>query len=551
MLTDKDAAAWLVYATAEDELAHYGVKGMRWGVRKEEELSERDLAVRKAAGANSKTSDKYKAMYGPKQSSDGLTDKQKKILLGVGIGVGVAALAVGSVFAYKYISVNGVRQLIPFDKKEFLYNVKDYIDDTPVQPATPFQNFLAKGAQQKFENTIGFSKDDFANLSTEPVNLDVGSILKRVSTEKESVINPSGFFAAHKEADINRYKAVLPTYWQQWGFEKKEGFVVSLKNKKPIKAPSPKKTIDIFKSIFDDVIEQDEFIGDDLESLTIKKIKVPVRQVVEDFADSLVNYTAKNDDELAQIVFPNFSMAWVTDGEKNNPLVAAFFDKVKAEGFNALVDMNDAGSIGDQPLRILDGSIFEISGHDILSTEAIKIAQDKILELAHMLNDNELAHFGVLGMKWGQRKSEGPASGVASKKTDDQAKATAKELGRLMQYSKKNTEAQRRIRQINKRVAKRSELDSEYEKAIAYHKPIQLKRQTTETKIAKGVVIGGASAYLVYKNADFLSRAMNSAVLAKQAANGAAAAAPFINKFGDKPISVMAQGLDGIWRLAA
>lgn len=63
-------------------LAHYGVKGMRWGVRK------------------NKTSSQSKSAEGEKQKKK-LSDKQRKILITAGISLAVGALVVGGIVATK------------------------------------------------------------------------------------------------------------------------------------------------------------------------------------------------------------------------------------------------------------------------------------------------------------------------------------------------------------------------------------------------------------------------------------------------------------------
>lgn len=409
----------------EEVLAHYGVLGMHWGIHKKEDhpgrkMSAKDQAFLKKAGVDPRHSESLKAKYGPgsnKESNEEfhLTPTQKKVLIGVGVGVGVAA-AVGAAY---YFHNKGPG----FDAE--LEALKKYIPKpSPDGTKSPsFQKEWAAYQEQAGARLLGMGKHDYRKLSDEPTNLPIGHILKRVTTEKETTIRPGGFFAAHDQADVERYKAILPVFWKQWGQTagKKEGYVVNLAAKVPIKAPSEKETFNLLKSMLNDQVP----VKAQLPSL----IRPQGGPTSVKFRDMFWHIGPKDTDhEAALAVFPHFSQLWA-DGADKNPAVQHFFKKVKEAGYNALPDINDAGALAKRPLRTLDGSIFEIVGHEPLSKEAIVAAQQGIQAIAHriaMLINNLfyeplgggtmelthqeqrgldfLEHHGVLGMKWGHRK---------------------------------------------------------------------------------------------------------------------------------------------------
>jgi hypothetical protein len=124
-----------------------------------------------------------------------------------------------------------------------------------------------------------------------------------------------------------------------------------------------------------------------------------------------------DNDSFARKYFPQFAMGWANE---NHPATRHFFTKLKEQGYNAVVDMNDAGALSKQPMRLLDGSLFSIAGHETLTREAIITAQENIQALVHalegfrMLYDDKpqldeglLVHYGVKGMHWGIRNDEG------------------------------------------------------------------------------------------------------------------------------------------------
>lgn len=168
--------------------------------------------------------------------------------------------------------------------------------------------------------------------------------------------------------------------------------------------------------------------------------------------------------------------------------------------------------------------------------------------LAHAIANDELAHYGVPGMKWGHRKSKPPASGIKSHDIDKLAKTDAKERAKLYLESYDNPYAKGLV---NRRIASRSEKDPEYAKAFAYHKPLAEKSERVKGNIIAGAIVVGSAAYIGSYHKDFLMRLAGSAALKVAARRGAKAAAPVLKAIGNKPITLMAQGLDGVWRLAA
>ncbi len=234
-------------------------------------------------------------------------------------------------------------------------------------PPDATQNFLDISNAVKGMNAAGFSKEAVDKLSTSRIDISAGSIVKRISMTKETDIRPGGFYAAFKSADVERYKAVLPIYWKQWGNAGKDGFVVNLKANSDIKAPSPRETFDMFQ----------EFISSSGPQGSLRRKSV--RKNLLGLAPIL---PGQDDDDgtFARQIFPSFSILWNEQGSEI-PVVRDFLSSVKERGFNAVVDMNDAGSLGESPMRFLDGSLFNVDSHDVLSAGDIRAAQEAIINL--------------------------------------------------------------------------------------------------------------------------------------------------------------------------
>lgn len=386
--------------TEDDFLEHFGVKGMRWGIRKEEtsnissstetkktNLSQLEKDVLKTVEKDGLTEERMRRLYGPKdKNQDGpeaprLTEQQKQALKKAVVVVGAA----GALYALNHY---GTKALI----KRQLGSAGESAN------MVSFWTDHLSGAHRKpFDPSRSISK-----LSDEAVHLKAGSILKRISTDQELSIKPNGFYASYKDVDVERYKAAMPIYWKIWNSEgtpATSGYIVNLRAKQDIKAPSPKETYELFKGF-----------------LETKDSLNPQRTWAEKFSWGMEGRHITND-KIAKSAWYSFANLWSNDHE---PSVKQFFEYIQSKGYNALIDINDAGSLGDSPLRIINSSIFEHAGADVLTEKAIKAAQKSVTRLSHMLfiyqnselemdnnpyyEDDFLEHYGVKGMQWGIRK---------------------------------------------------------------------------------------------------------------------------------------------------
>lgn len=398
----------VVDALLADYLAHYGVKGMKWGVINEDgpvgdttggstnkkvELSQLEKDVLDVAAKQGMTDDRMRSRFGPdsvqtQKERRQLSEGQKKALKGA-VVIGGAALAIYALNKYgdkiladqlNSLGENGdSKNLVKFWKEH-----QAGVHRVPFQP--------------------GFN---FEKMSDVGVDLSAGSILSRISTDQELNIRPGGFYAAFKPEDVQRYKAVLPVYWKQWGIanETNTGYEIALKAKTAIKAPSPKETFKMFA----------DFIGDDGDTGFAKVARSSNNIAATVYAQAVKN-GGMSKEAAAKDLWGQFAASWTNN---DDPIVSGFFDRVKSSGYNALIDINDAGSIGDAPLRVLDGTLFDHAGAKELSRTAIKSAQENLVRLKHesleeapmhdeMVDDllaDYMAHYGIKGQKWGVRRT--------------------------------------------------------------------------------------------------------------------------------------------------
>lgn len=89
--------------------------------------------------------------------------------------------------------------------------------------------------------------------------------------------------------------------------------------------------------------------------------------------DPLAGY--KNTEDFARKNWPAYAAKLLNTGDPDlAPMIKHFTD----QGYNAFVDSNDAGALANTPMRLLDGSMFKIVGTEALSAGDIKKAQDDL-----------------------------------------------------------------------------------------------------------------------------------------------------------------------------
>ena len=109
--------------TEDDELMHYGVKGMRWGVRRYQNKDGSLTSAGKKRAKKSDDSDNERA----KKSDDSdnekhkLTDKQKKAIVAGSVAVATSLAVIGGMYIYKknnipiHVTVNSFGKKINVD----------------------------------------------------------------------------------------------------------------------------------------------------------------------------------------------------------------------------------------------------------------------------------------------------------------------------------------------------------------------------------------------------------------------------------------------------
>lgn len=340
-----------------DELIHYGILGMHWGIRKPEPfvgtkkskelVSDHDRNLtrfRKHLKSRGMTEDLVRL----KQGAFDFLDEHKKAVIATAI---VAAAATAAVL---YLKAN--KKTIPVSMFD---QAKPYLDE------------------------FKFNWD-------KPVDMPAGSILQRVSSVAEDTPKAEGFFCAFLPDDVERYKgflsgkgaAFLPS--ARMG---SEGVLNDYRSLVPVKAPSASETVKYYKEL--------------AESNPMFRAWVEAHDYSR--RGSILNFKAY--DWQANLKLN--SLHWSNDATDIGK--TTFLTHLRQKGYTAVIDFNDAGNLSKTPLLTLDGSDFEIVKHTVVTIGEMEASLARGLgELLHayitsLLESDELMHRDMFGHRWAQR----------------------------------------------------------------------------------------------------------------------------------------------------
>lgn len=273
-------------------LMHYGVKGMRWGVVKDDEPTSGE------AGAKAD----YKAIYRPKAPS---TSQEKR----------AKALSTTTQFVDKHEPPNGRSKLSPETKKKLIYGIVGglavaavvggayYAKKNGVSlPNVNLDSYLeaTKTSRLSAINADFITK---ASFDRKGFTLPAGHTFSRISGGVEKSFGHVTYTSS-SDADFNRYVAQLGHAMTH---------KVTFKSTQPVKVSS---------------------LTSALETL---------REVLGGSAGRVV------DREEALNTYRE-----LIGGKWDSPLASDFFSAMKKKGFSALIDEMDAGVISESPLIIFN-----------------------------------------------------------------------------------------------------------------------------------------------------------------------------------------------------
>lgn len=373
----------------EETLMHYGVKGMHWGKVKKEEKSGRTASKAKPAPSVPKnvsdrddTDDAYAmaqaylaaSKKGAKPSDKealanltanqkkfhdkfepsvakgedphkGLTPEQKAALKKAAIGAAV----VGGIAAAVYLSQKSGGTTAGKTSTH-----TSWAEEYAAKQAKKVAKFEGLAGQAIHKNdyaeavshsksvawSAGYIKD--SSFKQTGFTLPAGHTFHRISTGVETSFKNGGTYATHSTEDFHRYVAA---FRQEKGGQPLNH--INFTTKGEFRVPS---LVDTLQTMKETLAEMNGVHVDD----------VPQAKVVSTY-QRLSGGAWSNEDKGT----------------------ATFFANLAKKGYHAIVDEMDAGVIGEAPLVIFGHDNLTEKTHKPLTSEAIKLAESSLIEIAN------------------------------------------------------------------------------------------------------------------------------------------------------------------------
>jgi hypothetical protein len=311
-----------------DEIIHYGVKGMRWGIRKEEETSERDAVTEKYKAAHkpkktpplkegaanlAKNEEKFKAKIDGDKPKNSAAAKAKKFAsnhkVALTTGAAITALILANVIAEKrtVASIEELRgksiDLETFSKHVMHSKIKTWARDDYFKPQS-------------------FDREEFS--------LPAGHTFHRLSTKGETSFK-SATYATHSREDFDRYVAQF-----RQELDTPNLHHITFHAKEEIRVPKLGTVLETLKGVLS--------------------------------GDSTDDHALKAYQELS-------GGSW-SDGRAQG-----LFSALRKKGFGAIVDEMDAGVIGETPLVIFATNALGSKSSNVMSNGDIRGSENNLVEL--------------------------------------------------------------------------------------------------------------------------------------------------------------------------
>lgn len=216
--------------------------------------------------------------------------------------------------------------------------------------------YFATGGSLKKQQK--YTEEWYDSLDTGKTFIEKGATMNRIVRGVDDRALSGRLYVSTLESDHEMYKAVIPAVQKKFAFGQKEYhsvYQVELEAKKKLSMPSEKERIDIF----------------------IDTIKTPEgRKWMADsgYKDQINELNAK---EMGLSAYKKFNKV---AGNQELKITDVYFDKVKAKGYEAILDDNDAGVWSKSPTILLSPkSTVRVNSVEQLSADDINAAQRNVL----------------------------------------------------------------------------------------------------------------------------------------------------------------------------
>lgn len=333
-------------SAANQFLAHYGVKGMKWGVRKEYKPT--------SAGSRSDTLSNFKKNAAddgpltPNKKAENLATAQTQFLkkFEPSGATGTTDSTNSEIeqkgwrptkkqVGYTLLGVAAVGGVL------YLNHKFKVVPGEPVHPLA----FNAQVAQSKSKIWGSGLKVDADSYRQEEFTLPAGHVFRRLSTGKEDSFS-FGTYTTESEADFARYVTAF-RHEKSSPFEAKPMFYeVTFSAKEDIRIPNLKTRLDALKTSLNEGLDAKQKYSDS-----------DIRRMYNQLSGS----------------------GW--SGE--DFVVRDFFAELTKRGYSGIIDDMDAGIIGERPLVVFNPEKFTSKTSRLLNEQQIKAIEKTVTEITN------------------------------------------------------------------------------------------------------------------------------------------------------------------------
>lgn len=205
--------------------------------------------------------------------------------------------------------------------------------------ATAAKEIGVRQQDRRMNSTLDSSS--YSKLSDSDVVVSKGSTIKRTTKDAAADEGGKNLFVSTNKADALMYRGILPGAEGPKKKFKDEWYEKTYTATEDLKSPSEKKRVDAYI----------ELMGQkSIETGTGEKIdgrEYLRRAGLGDTVDTLSN---------KELALTYYGQLVVTQGIRDEPINTAYFNSLKAKGYNSLVDDNDRLVISKTPMMVFDSA---------------------------------------------------------------------------------------------------------------------------------------------------------------------------------------------------